>query len=59
MAGYKSHNTFTGEGGEGEEMTCNISRCSSCGEFFNSKKELKDHINKNHRITNSKIALPH
>jgi hypothetical protein len=33
-----------------------ISRCSVCGKFLDSKKELKDHIEKNHRITNSKIS---
>jgi hypothetical protein len=36
-------------------MTFNISRCNSCGQFFNSKRELRDHIDKNHRITNSKM----
>jgi uncharacterized C2H2 Zn-finger protein len=34
-----------------------ISRCAICGNFFQSKKELKDHKdNKNHRITNSKTS---
>jgi uncharacterized C2H2 Zn-finger protein len=37
-------------------MTPKISRCNSCGEFFNSKRELKEHIDKNHRITDSKVA---
>jgi uncharacterized C2H2 Zn-finger protein len=37
-------------------MRGNISRCNICCKFFDSKKELKDHIDKNHRITNSKIA---
>ncbi len=36
-------------------MTPKISRCNSCGNFFESKKELKVHIDKIHRITNSKI----
>jgi uncharacterized C2H2 Zn-finger protein len=40
-------------------MTFSISHCNSCGQFFNSKKELKDHIDKKHRITNSKIAMAH
>jgi hypothetical protein len=40
-------------------MTFNISRYNSCGQFFDSKKGLKDHIDKNHRITNSKIAMAH
>jgi uncharacterized C2H2 Zn-finger protein len=38
-------------------MTPKISRCNSCGEFFNSKRELREHIDKNHRITNSKVAI--
>jgi uncharacterized C2H2 Zn-finger protein len=33
-----------------------ISRCNICGEFFNSKRELKEHKDKSHRITNSKVA---
>ena len=36
-------------------MTNTISRCSICGHFFNSKRELKEHKDKNHRITNSKL----
>ena len=32
-----------------------VSRCNICGEFFNSKRELKEHKDKSHRITNSKI----
>ena len=36
-------------------MTGKISKCNSCGKFFNSKRELKNHIDKNHRITNTKI----
>ena len=35
--------------------TSKISRCHICGEFFQSKKELKDHKDRNHRIINSKI----
>ena len=38
-------------------MTPKISRCNSCGEFFNSKRELREHIDKNHRITDSKVAV--
>jgi uncharacterized C2H2 Zn-finger protein len=34
-----------------------ISRCNICGEFFNSKKELRDHKDKNHRITDSKNMM--
>jgi uncharacterized C2H2 Zn-finger protein len=37
-------------------MASKISKCNSCGKFFNSKRELKNHIDKNHRITNSKMA---
>lgn len=36
-------------------MTNKISRCNICGEFLNSKKELKRHRDKNHRITAPKI----
>jgi uncharacterized C2H2 Zn-finger protein len=39
-----------------EEMVGKISKCNSCGKYFNSKRELKNHIDKNHRITNSKMA---
>ncbi|HYY67545.1 MAG TPA: hypothetical protein VE572_04285 [Nitrososphaeraceae archaeon] len=37
-------------------MANRISRCIICGEFFDSKKDLKDHKYKNHRITDSKMA---
>jgi hypothetical protein len=37
-------------------MTNKISRCSICGQFFDSKKELKEHKDNNHRITNTKIV---
>jgi hypothetical protein len=37
-------------------MASKISKCNSCGKFFNSKRELKNHIDKNYRITNSKMA---
>ena len=33
-----------------------ISRCSICGEFFDSRKHLRKHIDRYHRITNSKFA---
>jgi hypothetical protein len=33
-----------------------ISRCNICGEFLNSKRELKRHKDKNHRISALKIA---
>jgi hypothetical protein len=38
-------------------MANKISRCNICGEFFNSKKELKEHIDKNHRITAPKMKM--
>jgi uncharacterized C2H2 Zn-finger protein len=36
--------------------TGKISRCNICGKFFDSKKELKEHKDKNHRITDSKMV---
>ena len=33
-----------------------ISRCTICGQFFDSKKELREHKDKSHRITNAKLA---
>jgi hypothetical protein len=42
---------------EEEEMTNIISRCSICGQYLNSKKALKAHKDKNHRITNSRIRM--
>ena len=32
-----------------------ISRCIICGEFFDSNKQLRDHKDKNHRITDAKM----
>jgi hypothetical protein len=37
-------------------MTCRISRCNSCGDFFDSRKLLREHIDRHHRITNLKMA---
>jgi uncharacterized C2H2 Zn-finger protein len=37
-------------------MHGNISKCIMCGQFFDSKRKLKEHIDKNHRITDSKIV---
>jgi hypothetical protein len=37
-------------------MTGIISRCMICGQFFDSKKELREHKDKHHRIPNSKIV---
>jgi hypothetical protein len=37
-------------------MANKISQCNSCDRFFDSKKALKEHIDKNHRITDSKIV---
>ncbi|HEX6254091.1 MAG TPA: hypothetical protein VFZ55_07720 [Nitrososphaera sp.] len=36
-------------------MTYKISRCIICGQFFQSKKQLKHHKDRDHRITNSKM----
>jgi hypothetical protein len=38
-------------------MTNIISRCNICGEFFQSKKGVKVHKDRNHRITNSKMTM--
>jgi hypothetical protein len=27
-----------------------------CGEFFDSRRQLREHIDRHHRITNSKMA---
>jgi hypothetical protein len=35
-------------------MASKISRCNICGEFLNSKRELKRHIDRSHRITGPK-----
>ncbi len=43
--------------GEEIEMTSIISRCIICGQFFDSKWELRDHKDKVHRITNSKMVI--
>jgi hypothetical protein len=32
-----------------------ISRCIICGQFFDSKIELKGHKDRDHRITNAKM----
>ena len=37
-------------------LTNTISRCIICGQFFDSKKELREHKDKSHRITNAKLA---
>jgi uncharacterized C2H2 Zn-finger protein len=36
-------------------MTSIISRCNICGEFFDSRRELRKHKDKDHRITNAKM----
>jgi hypothetical protein len=38
-------------------MTSINSRCIICGQFFDSKKQLRNHKDKDHRITNSKIVI--
>jgi hypothetical protein len=37
-------------------MASKISQCNSCARPFDSKKALKEHIDKTHRITDSKIV---
>jgi hypothetical protein len=34
-----------------------VSRCNICSNFFNSKRELKEHKDKDHRITDSKMKM--
>jgi transglutaminase/protease-like cytokinesis protein 3 len=41
--------------GEKTEMTSIISKCSICDQFFDSKKKLRDHKDKDHRITDLKM----
>jgi hypothetical protein len=36
-------------------VTGATSRCTMCGEFFDSKRQLREHIDRHHRITNSKM----
>ena len=36
-------------------MTGILSKCIICGEFFDSKKQLRTHKDKDHRITDSKM----
>jgi hypothetical protein len=37
-------------------MTVILSKCSICGKFFDSKKQLRTHKDKDHRITDSKMS---
>ena len=39
----------------GKDMPSKITRCNICHKFFNSKRDLKAHKDKDHRITNYKI----
>ncbi|MDP9015552.1 MAG: hypothetical protein M3M87_02175 [Thermoproteota archaeon] len=36
-------------------MTNIFSKCIICGQFFNSKKNIRKHKDKNHRISKSKM----
>ena len=36
-------------------MTSILSKCIICGKFFDSKKQLRTHKDKGHRITDSKM----
>ena len=38
-------------------MTARISKCYICDQFFQTRKELREHKDKNHRITNEKIIV--
>lgn len=41
--------------GEEIEITIIFSKCTVCGQYFNSIKDLRNHKNKDHRITNAKM----
>ena len=41
--------------GEVKQMTGILSQCIICGKFFDSKKQLRTHKDKDHRITDSKM----
>jgi hypothetical protein len=41
--------------GRETQMTNIFSKCIICGQFFDSKKNLRKHKDKNHRISNSKM----
>lgn len=34
-----------------------ISKCDICGRFFDSRKDLKDHIDQNHRLTDHNMTV--
>jgi hypothetical protein len=38
-------------------MTGIFSKCNICGQFYDSKKALRKHKDKNHRISNSKMMM--
>jgi hypothetical protein len=37
-------------------MTNKVSQCIICSQYFQSKKELRNHKDKNHRVTDTKIV---
>jgi hypothetical protein len=41
----------------GKEMVGEISKCHMCSKFFDSKKDLKDHMDQNHRIIDHHMAV--
>jgi hypothetical protein len=41
--------------GEGKQMTGILSKCIICGKFFDCKKQLRTHKDRDHRITDSKM----
>ena len=53
-----SEMTYRGnQAGEEKNMVAKISRCNICGQFLDSKKELRKHKDKNHRISVSKMMM--
>ena len=38
-------------------MTGVLSQCTICGQFLDSRKDLREHKDKNHRITNAKMMI--
>lgn len=39
-----------------KDMPPIVSSCGICGKFFDTKKELREHKDKEHRISDAKIA---
>ena len=43
--------------GEKEKMVSKVSKCHICKKFFDSKKDLKDHMDRDHRIVDQNMAV--